>query len=105
MQNINIDPAQVRRAAANLRMNASQLKNNISLFNDIEDEIENSWKSRYTRSYTDILEKTERKIRNTISSLETIADNLIRIASDVERTEKELQDIMAKGTASGGGFR
>ena len=106
MAEININPSEVRKAAANLRNCSIQIKEKTRTFNNIEDEIESSWKSNYTRQYLNILENTEAGVERTARSLDTIASNLEKIASSVEKAEAEIQrKLAAAGSSSGGGFR
>lgn len=100
MADINIDPYEVRKAAADLRNCASQLRDKTRTFNDIEDEIEVSWKSRYTMQYLNCLENTENNVVRTVNSIDTIADNLIKIAEAVEAAEADIQNSFNR---NGGG--
>ncbi|MCM1577910.1 MAG: hypothetical protein NC078_03825 [Ruminococcus sp.] len=103
MQEIKIDPKQVRNAAAELKGSMSLIRDKLGLFRDIENEIEASWKSRYTRDYLNILEETEDRIRKAVGSVETIASNLDSIAGSAERAEQDVRDIMNRNSGSGGG--
>lgn len=103
MADINIDPYEVRKAADELKKCASQLRDKTRTFNDIEDEIESSWKSRYTRQYLDCLENTEGNVMRTVNSLDVIAANLIKIAEAVENAEADIQNSFSSGGGGGGG--
>lgn len=91
MAKIKFNYHEVRMAAANLRSCAAQLKEKNRTFDNIEEEIESSWKSRCTRQYLNCLENTENGIERSIRSLETIASNLERIAMTVEKAEADIQ--------------
>lgn len=103
MQDIKVDPIRVRKTASDIRNCAGELRSRLSVFEDIEEEIRCSWKSRYTGSYIAILERTEKKVRAAINSLENVSGNLTQIASSVEKAERELQRVM-NSSGSGGGF-
>lgn len=103
MTEINIDPQEVRQAAKKIRNCVSQIREKSHTFNDIEEEIENSWKSRYTRQYLNCLENTESSVARSLRALETTAGNLDRIATSVERAEAEIQKAMSGGGSGGGG--
>lgn len=105
MNEIKVDPKEVRKAAAKIRSCVSQIKEKSRTFNDIEEEIENSWKSRYTRQYLNCLESTENDVARSLRSLETTAGNLDRIAAAVEKAEAEIGQAMSGGGSGGGGGR
>lgn len=95
MTDINIDTAAVIQAASELKNCASQLREKKNALNNIEEEIETAWKSKYTRQYLDCLEETENDVEKTIRYIETIAAELMRIAQAAETTEAELQRIVS----------
>ncbi len=101
MFDINIDPYRVRKAAAELRDCTSQLREKTRTFNDIEDEIEASWKSRYTRTYLNCLEDTEGNVMRTVDNIDLIADNLDKIAQAVENAEADIQSKLSGGGGGG----
>lgn len=103
MADINIDPYEVRKAADELKKCASQLRDKTRAFNDIEDEIESSWKSQYTRQYLNCLENTEGNVMRTVNSLDVIAANLEKIAEAVENAEADIQNSFGGGGGSYGG--
>ena len=102
MAEININPSEVRKAAANLRNCSMQIKEKIRTFNNIEDEIADSWKSSYTRQYLSILENTEAGVERTARSIETIASNLDKIAGSVEKAEEEIRRKLAEAVRRAG---
>lgn len=103
MTKIKVDAEAVRRAAVQIRSSVSQIKEKNRTFNDIEDEIENSWKSRYTMQYIACLENTENQVKKCLRSLEETAAKLENIAGAVERAEAEIQQAMSGGGSGGGG--
>lgn len=105
MQEIKVDPKRVRQTASDIRNSARQLRNELSTIDRIEDMIESAWKSRYTRSYLNILENTLGHLKSAANSLDSVSGNLDSIAGTVERAEAELQRIMSGhgGGVSGGG--
>ncbi len=103
MQEINVDVQEVRRAANELRNSMSLIREKFGVFQDIENEIEASWKSRYTRQYINCLEETEGQVRKTVVSIENVASNLEQIAYSVEKAEREIQDLMSRGAGAAGG--
>jgi uncharacterized protein YukE len=107
MAQIDVDEEAVRKAARDLRSCTAKLKEKARTFDDIEEEIENAWKSQYTSRYLNCLESTESGVSKTIRSIDTIAANLEKIADAVEITEQEVRQSMAFGGGGngGGGFR
>lgn len=103
MKNIDIDPLAVRRVAANLKSYSNELKQSQRELDNIITGVEDAWKSRNTSAYINCLEDTGRELRTAVNSVDTIAANLINIAGTVERTERELQQLMNNSGGGGGG--
>jgi len=97
MSEINIDPDVVRRVAMDLKKTANDLRAQRRTFDSISDEIEGSWKSRYTGRYIGCLDRTESDIMRAERKLENIADRLLYIADQAENAEAELEKAIRQG--------
>ena len=100
MGNIDVNPAEVRKAAAKLRICAAKLNDSLRTFNQIEDEIGDAWKSKHTAHYLKSLETTEYNVEKTRKSINAVASNLNSIASAVEKAEDEIKNNMSGGGGS-----
>ncbi len=99
---IEFDPAEVRKAAAQLKNSASKLNDKLWTLKDIENEIGAAWKSRYTSQYIDCLERTEEKLRRAKERIYSSAQKLNSLANAAESTEKEIERSI-RGSGGGGG--
>lgn len=93
--NINIDSAAVIRAANKIRNAASSIDSASRTFQQIENSIEDSWRSVYTPQYIEILDNTYSEVRKTMNRLYDTASGLERIAAAVRRAEEEIKKQMA----------
>lgn len=93
---IDIDPDEVSRAASKIRSAAQNINDTSRTFEHIENDIEDSWKSQYTSQYISIIDDTYSRVKRTASRLQSISDNLDKIAQEVRRAEREIQLSMMR---------
>lgn len=103
MAGIKILTPEILKIASDIKKSEGRLSNNISVFSNVENDINDAWKSRYTADYIACLEADKKELVRICDGLEKIANELNGIAFAVEESERNLHDLFNKQGGQSGG--
>lgn len=103
MAGIKILTSEIIKVASDIKKSEGRLSNNISVFSNVENDINDAWKSRYTADYIACLEADKKELARICDGLEKIANELNEIAFAVEESERNLRNLFNNQSGQSGG--